>query len=164
MQLSEFFTRYTLHDSVLRRIVATADQLWLLVELCNYDQPTFSADQPEMITGWFVFEQVRTLQSEPPLSDISWGKDVDGEVVRVEKIAGGAKVVAKTENEATNTEGVLILRFVTDSVTWRELSRSQLPDLERGFLPSPAESFARWPTRRGRGDVSARLARAPAGP
>ena len=52
MMVKEFFAQFTLHDSVLLQIVQNPrdQKLALLVDLCNYDQPAFTPEQPQMVT------------------------------------------------------------------------------------------------------------------
>ena len=138
MQLSEFFMRFTLHDSVVLQIALHAGEhkLAFLVELCNYDQPTFTSEQPQMVVRWLIFDGVRSLQSEPLLTNFHWGKGIDGEFVEVgEEISGRVKIVVKIDDYTAKTRKVLVLRADTTSVEWRELTETEQTQIERENLP-----------------------------
>jgi hypothetical protein len=109
------------------------DRLAFLVELCNYDQPTFTPGQPEMVTQWLFFEGVRNVQAKPTLTDIRWGKGVDGEFVEVsEENPGRIKMVLKIDDYAAKSRSMLVLRFDATGVRWEELTESQRAQLKRG--------------------------------
>lgn len=141
MEIAEFFSRFSLHDSVVQQIHLDSQNgtLVFLVELCNYDQPHFLPGDPDMVTRWLLFSGVSEVTSTMPLDKIGWGRDVDGEFVDfVQEAEGGLKAVIKIDHYHTKVREVIALRFRSAAVEWRDLTEDQLSQLEQGRLPSPS--------------------------
>lgn len=84
MKLSDLISRYDLHDSTIENVnVSNISQtITLDITLCNWKQPNYSEDKPELISSSLVFENVSEFEMEP--KDPHFDGD---EIIQTETIA-----------------------------------------------------------------------------
>ncbi|WP_438027526.1 hypothetical protein [Sorangium sp. So ce233] len=132
MKPSEIARNLVLHDSVVRDIEHDAHQrtLRIDIELCNYMQPGFQSDDPEMVHGSILFSSVHDIHAEPELSQLRWSDQFDGQILRVEASQDPMldpetlKIVIQTSDYRIHQEGMLVIRLSASECTW-------IPDEDR---------------------------------
>lgn len=67
MKLSELINRYDLHDSMIENVHVSKISQTITVDitLCNWKQPNYSEDEPELISSSLVFENIYEFEIEP---------------------------------------------------------------------------------------------------
>lgn len=127
MTASKFLSEFNLHDSVINKIGYSPDQgaLKLFIDLCNYMQPMYKENEPEITPGYLEFTGVEELKSAPDLNSLAWGAGLDGEILRTNLLPSGRSHLCHVEFMATlsdyaNKKKILLkFDFLTSGVEWK---------------------------------------------
>ncbi len=128
MTVPEFLEQFRLHDSGFDSIIfRPADhQLFIALDLCNFEQPNYHKGAPEILRGWLQFEGVSLFESEPSISVFRWGSGIDGEIISLaleippdESGKSKLRIVGQVMDYAKKKKEVLVMSFYTSRVQWQ---------------------------------------------
>lgn len=131
MTPSELVQRFTFHDSGVSSVEVSEDKktVSFKLELGNYMQPGFKDGDPEVIIGTLLFSPVSGLEATPDLQCFQWGKNFDGEILRVSLLPNSdentdqvIEFVIHTIEYSTRKRDVLVIKVFASDVEW-------IPDL-----------------------------------
>jgi len=115
MKISDLMQKYDFHDSSIQDIVLSSDtELIIYIELCNWRQAGYQANEPEIVNGYLSFSGVVNYHIVPSLHKFDYeilsveiGQSLDSDDEQM-------KIVIRA------TEDVAIINIQASDVEWKE--------------------------------------------